>query len=382
MKNLTVSSSPHIAQKSKTTRSIMLDVLIALAPAFVMAVLYFGYHVLINAIVCMGSCFGFELLFSCILKKDFSKQAVKTSSCWDCSCLVTGLILALNLPRVIVVDGWDLNAYRSMPSGARAVDYVTFSGDTIILCILASLVAIVLVKLLFGGLGKNFANPAATARVFLFLAFGLAWTNTMGLGSALPASTGATWLSGDKLTNDQSMFLRMFIGNRGSAAVGETCMAALLVGYVYLSIRKNIDFRLPLIIVGSAAILAFLFDGLPRHLNAPKLMNNVFAHVMSGGLVFGSIFMATDYATSPNTFWGTALYGFGIALFTMLIRVFANYPEGMSFAILIMNCATPLIDKFIVPRPFGYTKPVKEKPRKTPDSPLPYTESGKGGAKA
>ncbi|MDE6398090.1 MAG: RnfABCDGE type electron transport complex subunit D, partial [Clostridiales bacterium] len=154
------------------------------------------------------------------------------------------------------------------------------------------------------------------------------------------------------------------------------------VGYAYLSIKKIFDFRLPLIIVGSAAIMAFLFDGLPRHLRAPKLMNNVFAHVMSGGLVFGSIFMATDYATSPNTFWGNALYGFGIALFTMLIRVFGSYPEGMSFAILIMNCATPLIDKFIVPRPFGYTKPVKEKPRKTPDSPLPYTETDKGGAKA
>ncbi|MDE6398173.1 MAG: RnfABCDGE type electron transport complex subunit D, partial [Clostridiales bacterium] len=181
MKNLTVSSSPHIAQKSKTTRSIMLDVLIALAPAFVMAVLYFGYHVLINAIVCMGSCLAFELLFSCILKKDFSKQAVKTSSCWDCSCLVTGLILALNLPRVIVVDGWDLNAYRAMPSGARAVDYVAFSG-AIILCVLASLVAIVLVKLLFGGLGKNFANPAATARVFLFLAFASSFLPTHTLG--------------------------------------------------------------------------------------------------------------------------------------------------------------------------------------------------------
>lgn len=381
MKNLTVSSSPHIAQKSKTTRSIMLDVLIALAPAFVMAVLYFGYHVLLNAIVCMGACLGFELLFSCIFKKDFSRKAVRSSSCWDFSCLVTGLILALNLPRVIVVDGWDLNVYKA--GAAHTVDTVLFSGDTVILCIIASLVAIVLVKLLFGGLGKNFANPAATARIFLFLAFGLTYAQTTGLGSALPASTGATWLSGDKLTNNQNMFLQMFIGNRGAAAAGETCMVAILLGYLYLSIRKVIDFRLPLIIMGSAAVFALLFDGLPRHLTGARLVNNMYAHIMSGGLAFGSVFMATDYATSPNTFWGSALYGVGISLFTMLIRVFANYPEGMSFALLIMNCAVPLIDKFLVPRPFGYSKKIKEKPRKkTADSPLPYNETGKGGAKA
>ncbi|MCI8412832.1 MAG: RnfABCDGE type electron transport complex subunit D [Clostridia bacterium] len=383
MKNLTVTVSPHITQKSKTTRSIMFDVLIALSPALVMAIVYFGYHVLINAIVCMGCCFAFELLYTLILKKDFSRKAVKESSCWDCSSLVTGLILALNLPRVIIVEGWNLNVYRAMPAGARAVDYVAFGGDTIILCLIGSLVAVVLVKMLFGGIGKNFANPAATARIFLFLAFGMTWANTTGLGEMLPASTGATWLSsGTKLTNNQNMFFQMFIGNRGAAAAGETCMIALILGYLYLSIRKVIDFRLPLIIVGSAAVLALLFDGLPRHLTGARLVNNMYAHIMSGGLVFGAIFMATDYATSPNTFWGSALYGFGIALFTMLIRVFANYPEGMSFAILIMNITVPLIDKYIVPRPFGYHKKIKEKPLKTPDSPLPYNEAGKGGAEA
>lgn len=387
MKNLTVSASPHVTQKKKTTRSIMLDVLIALTPALVMSVIYFGYHVAINAAVCMGSCFGFELLYSLIIKKDFSKKAVKSSSCWDCSCLVTGLILALNLPRVIVVNGWNLNVYRTMPDikGARPVDYVSFSGDTVILCIMASLVAIVLVKMLFGGIGKNFANPAATARVFLFLAFGssFVWTNTVGFGELLPASTGATWLSsGAKLTNNQSMFLNMFVGNRGASAVGETCIVALILGYLYLSIRKVIDFRLPLIIVGSAAIMALLFDGLPRHLTGARLVNNMYAHIMSGGLVFGAIFMATDYSTSPNTFWGNVIFGVGIALFTMLIRVFASYPEGMSFGILIMNAVTPLIDKYIVPRPFGYTRKIKENPQKTPDSPLPYNEAGKGGAKA
>ncbi len=384
MKNLTVSSSPHIVQKSKTTRSIMLDVLVALAPALVMSVLLFGYHVLLNVAVCMGSCFGFELLFSLIRKKDFSRKAVKQSSCWDCSCLVTGLILALNLPRVIVVDKWNWNVYRTMPDiqGIRAADYVAFSGDTLVLCVLASLVAIVLVKLLFGGIGKNFANPAATTRVFLFLAFGLTWTNTMGLGSLLSASTGATWLSSlGKPTGGQNFFWQLFIGNRGAAAVGETCMVAILLGYLYLSVKRIIDFRLPLIIIGSAAVFALLFDGLPHHLKGAALLKNMLAHCMSGGLVFGAVFMATDYSTSPNTFWGSAVFGVGIALFTMLIRAFANAAEGMSFAILIMNCVVPLIDKWMVPRPFGYTKAVKEKPKKTADSPLPYNETDKGGAK-
>ncbi len=364
MKNFTVSASPHISQQKRTTRSIMCDVLIALMPVLAMAVIYFGYHVIINAVVCMGSCFAFELLYSLILKKDFSSKAVKTSSCWDCSCLVTGLILALNLPRVIVVKDWNLNVYEKMPdTGARTVDQVLFSGDTVFICIIASLVAIVLVKMLFGGIGKNFANPAATARVFLFLAFlsSFVYTNTTGLGTLLPASTGATWLSGNKLTNNRNMFFNMFIGNRGAAAVGETCMIALILGYLYLSIRKVIDFRIPLVIVGSAAVMAMLFDGLPRGLTGARLINNVFAHVMSGGLVFGAIFMATDYSTSPNTFWGNVIFGVGIALFTMLIRVFGSYPEGMSFAILIMNAVSPLIDKFIVPKPFGYTGKIKAK---------------------
>lgn len=365
MKNLAVSVSPHIAQKSKTTRSIMLDVIIALTPALVMAVVYFGYHVVINAAVCMGSCFAFELLYTLAIKKDFSRKAVKESSCWDCSCLVTGLILALNLPRVIVVKGWDLNVYGAMPDvkGINRADYVLFGGDTVILCIVASLVAIALVKMLFGGIGKNFANPAATARVFLFLAFSSSFvaTNTTGLGSLLSASSGATWLSGNKLTNGENLFLNLLTGNRGAAAVGETCMIALLLGYLYLSIKKIIDFRIPLIIIGSAAVMALLFDGVANGLTGGRLFNNMLAHVMSGGLVFGAVFMATDYSTSPNTFWGSALFAFGIALFTMLIRCFGGYPEGMSFAILVMNVTVPLIDKFIVPRPFGYSKPTKAK---------------------
>ena len=378
MNKLTVSASPH-ASKKRSTRSIMTDVLIALTPAFIAAIVFFGYHVVINAVVCMGSCFAFELLYTLIYKKDFSRKAVKSSSCFDLSCLVTGLILALNMPRVTVVRGWNLNVYSGkVPSGGNAADYVVFSGDTVILCIVASLIAIVLVKMLFGGIGKNFANPAATARVFLLLAFssGMMYGNTVGAGPMLPASTGATWLSGGAHTASGSSLLNMFIGNRGAAAVGETSMIALIIGYVYLCARKVIDFRLPLIIIGSTAVFALLFDGAGHGLKGADLFTNMLAHVMSGGIAFGAVFMATDYSTSPNTFLGSALFGFGIALLTMLIRVFGTYSEGMSFAILVMNITVPLIDKFIVPRPFGYERKPREKKSKQSGK----TESG--GAKA
>ena len=366
MKKFTVSASPH-ASKKRSTRSIMTDVLIALVPAFVAAVVFFGYHVVINAVVCMGSCFAFELLYTLIYKKDFSRKAVKSSSCFDLSCLVTGLILALNMPRVTVVRGWNLNVYSgAVPEGAVAADYVVFGGDTVILCVVASLVAIVLVKMLFGGIGKNFANPAATARVFLLLAFasGMSYTNTVGAGHLLPASTGATWLSSGAHTASGNSLLNMFIGNRGAAAVGETSMIAIILGYVYLCARKVIDFRVPLIIIGCTAVFALLFDGAGHGLKGADLFTNMLAHVMSGGIAFGAVFMATDYSTSPNTFWGSALFGFGIALFAMLIRVFGIYAEGMSFSILVMNITVPLIDKFILPRPFGYVRTREKKAKK------------------
>jgi Na+-translocating ferredoxin:NAD+ oxidoreductase RnfD subunit len=176
----------------------------------------------------------------------------------------------------------------------------------------------------------------------------------------MEASTGATWLSSKSLKSIS--LLDMFLGNVGSAAVGETCVIAILLGYIYLSIRKVIDWRIPLMIIGWSAIFALLFDGaIKSKLSGEELWLNLGAHVLSGGLIFGAVFMATDYATSPNTFIGNCVFCFGIALFTMLIRVFAHFPEGISFAILIMNCLTPLIDKYIVPRPFGFVKKAKKK---------------------
>lgn len=355
MADYVVSASPQITSKGNSTRGIMADVLIALVPSVIAAVFFFGYHVIINVVVCAVSCWGFELLYGMAATKSWNKDGFRNSSVWNLSCFVTAVLLALNLPATL--DVWGMNVVSE--SGR-----VLFSFDTVLVCMLGSLVAIVLVKQLFGGIGRNFANPALTARVFLFLTFAASFAASQTVGLGFQASTGATWLGGDK-TATPSVLYNLFIGNVGSAAVGETCVVAILLGYVYLSVRRTIDFRVPLMIVGWAALFALLLDGLAKqHLTGSALFYNMLAHVMSGGLLFGAVFMATDYATSPNTFAGNCVFAFGIALFTMLIRTFAAYPEGMSFAVLIMNCVTPLIDRFIYPRPFGYVKPKKEKKSK------------------
>lgn len=343
MNNFTLSTSPHIIKKGNSTKTIMLDVLIAMLPAVVCAIIFYGYHVVINIVVCMLACFGIEMLYDLIYSKDFSKEAIKKSSAFDFSCLVTGVLIALNLPTTLNV--WGLNVISG--------NTVVFSFDTVISCVLASAFAIVIIKKLFGGIGKNFINPAMGARVFLFVCFGTAFVS---IPNVFDASTGATWLSSARGEVDGGILLNMLLGLTGSAAVGETCAIAILVGYAYLVIRKVIDFSLPLTIIGSTAVFAFLFDGLVNSITGIQLLYNVIAHVLSGGLLFGAVFMATDYATSPNTTLGRVVYGIGIGLVTVLIRCFAGYPEGMSFAILIMNVFTPVIDKIFIRKPFGYVK--------------------------
>lgn len=343
MNNLTLSISPHIVKKGNSTRAIMLDVLIAMLPTMVCAVIYYGYHIVINIVVCALACFGIELLYDLIYNKDFSKKAVKKSSAFDFSCLVTGVLIALNLPSTLNV--WGLNITNG--------NIVVFSFDTVISCILASAFAIILIKKLFGGIGKNFINPAMGARVFLFLCFGTAF---VAVSNVFDASTSATWLSSSRGEIDGGILLNMFLGITGSSAVGETCAIAIIIGYAYLVARKVIDFSLPLTIIGSTAIFAFIFDGLVNSLTGIQLLYNVLAHILSGGLLFGAVFMATDYATSPNTTIGRIVFGIGIGLITVLIRCFANYPEGMSFAILIMNVFTPIIDKAFMRKPFGYVR--------------------------
>jgi len=345
---LVISSSPHVSANN-TTRKIMLDVIIALLPSIVASTVIFGYMALINCIVCALSCFVFELLYEVI----FNKKKASQTTAKDLSCVVTGIIFALNLPTYISVWGWNI----------KSGDVVVFSFDTILICILGSLFAIAIVKMLFGGIGKNFANPAMAARVFLFLAFSTSFATVFSTDTwGKTITTGATWLTDDSINLNGKVLLDFFIGKRGSAAVGETCIVAILLGYIYLSIKKIIDWRLPLIIVGSLAVFVLLFDGiLDKKLSGAMLIKNTLAHILNGGIIFAAVFMATDYSTSPNTFFGGVIFGIGIALITSLIRVYGSYPEGISFAILIMNIATPLIDKYIVPHPFGYVKPSKNK---------------------
>ncbi len=348
MDNLVVSTSPHITKQGSGTRRIMLDVLIALIPVVVMATILFGYHVLINLVFCGAFCFVLEMLYTMIANNNFSKDGARKSSCWDCSCLVTGAILALNLPATINIWGLNITAGES----------VIISFDTILVCLIGSIVAIVLTKMLFGGIGKNFANPALTARVFLLLCFSANFLASQSIGLIFDASTGATWLSGIGKT-EGDVLLRLFIGNTGAAAVGETSVVALLIGYIYLCVRKVIDWKMPAMIMGFSAIFALVFT-VTQGITGMDILTNTLAHLISGGLLFGAIFMATDYSTTPNTFLGSCIFALGVALFTMLIRFFGSYPEGMSFAILIMNIITPLLDKYIYPKPMGYCKKKKE----------------------
>lgn len=354
----TVSASPHITNPKNSTRRIMIDVLIALAPCLVASTVFYGYHVVINLVTCLAFCFGSELLYCLAASKDFSKDGVKKSSVRDLSFAVTAVILALNLPSVMPVSYWGLNIKD--PSGA-----IVFSFDTVILCALGSIFAIVLAKMLFGGIGRNFANPACTGRIFLFIAFGAggAFNVVDSLFAGELAVTGATWL-GTHNNVTGGMLLDMFLGNTATAAVGETCVVAILCGYVYLSVRRVIDPRVPLIAVASTALFTFLFDVIPSGYVGLGMLYAAVAHVLSGGLMFGAVFMATDYATSPNTFVGNVVFAVGIGLITALIRAFGNFPEGFSFALLIMDLTVPLIDKYIVPKPFGYVKPVKDKNQK------------------
>ena len=355
-----VSASPHITSKN-STRRIMIDVLIALFPCLVCAVVFYGYHVLINLVTCLVFCFASELLYCLIVSGKWNGEGVKSSSVFDLSFAVTAVILTLNLPAVMTVSYWGVNAVNS--AGA-----VVFSFDTVVLCALGSIFAIVLAKMLFGGLGKNFANPACTGRIFLFIAFGAAGAfNLTDSVFGDVATTGATWL-GTRAALDGGMLVDMFLGNTATAAVGGTCVIAILLGYVYLSARKVIDFRYPLITVGAVALFCMLFDVAPSGDKGMAFLYDVIAHVLSGGVLFGAVFMATDYSTSPDTFWGNVVFAVGIGLITSLIRAFGNFPEGMSFAILIMNLTVPLLDKFIVPKPFGYVKPPKKPKKRRKDS--------------
>lgn len=338
MKNLRVSSSPHIVSPANTQR-IMLDVIIALCPAVIAMVLLYGFYPLFLTVLSVATAVFCEWAFNLVTRRP---QSVR-----DLSAVVTGIILALNLPPVVPF-------------------YVPIVGAAF---------AIVIVKMLFGGIGRNFANPAITARIFLMLA----WTGVMtqfvspidlsdganlfayfdqGVSISLPdAITTATPLQNvkDAISSGANpaeglSALDMFLGRIGGSA-GEVSALAVLIGGVYLAVRRVIDVKIPVLYIGSTALFTAIFFA-----DSGYAGEYVWTYLLGGGLMFGAFFMATDYATSPKTPVAVVIYGVGLGLLTVIIRKFGTMNEGVSFAILLMNIVTPLLEK-IRRKPFG--TPVK-----------------------
>ncbi len=308
MNKLIVSSSPHIHSKNETPR-IMLDVIIALLPSVVAGTVIFGLRSLLVVAACVLTAVVSEYIFNLATKKE--------QTIFDMSAVLTGLILALNLRADAPV--WQ--------------------------CIVGSVFAIVIVKCFFGGLGANFANPAATARVFLLICF----SSTIAGGAAPLISANVDLVSGATPLNvlasggELPSLVDMLLGLRGGA-IGETAMIAILLGFVYLVARRVIHFETPLIMIATVFVLSLIVD---------KSATVALYQVMSGGLVFGAVFMATDYVTTPITRTGKMIFAFGCGLITFLIRYFGNYPEGVSFSILFMNILSPYIEGWTRPRAFG-----------------------------
>ena len=303
MNKLIVSSSPHIKTKDDTPR-MMLDVVIALLPAVLAGALIYGIRALLVVFTCVLTCVVSEYVFNLIVNKE---QTV-----FDFSAIITGLILGLSLHANAPV--WQ--------------------------CVIGSVFAIIVVKCLFGGLGCNFANPAATGRVFLLICF----SGTLAGGAnPVDVTAGATPL--EQLANGGNLpsLLDMFLGVRGGS-IGESCMIALILGFVYLVVRKIINFEVPLIMIATVFVLYLIVGG-----DAEAALYQV----LGGGLVFGAVFMATDYVTTPITRVGKMIFAFGCGLITFLVRMYGSYPEGVSFAILFMNILSPYIEGWTKPRALG-----------------------------
>ncbi len=323
---LTISSSPH-AHSPVTTQTIMRDVLIALIPAMLGSIYFFGFRSLLVTLVSAAACVFFEWGF-CKVRKLHCKT-------YDLSAVVTGVLLAFVCP--VTIPYWTI--------------------------ILGDFFAIVLVKMLFGGLGKNIVNPALAGRAFLFSWpvlmsnwVKVGFDNAAGLLSTADAVTAATPMSAmHQGALPEESILDMFLGNIGGC-IGETSALLLIIGFVYLLYRKVITARIPLAYIGTVAILAFLF---PQGNDRIAWMA---AQVFGGGLMLGAIFMATDYVTSPLTKLGQIVYGIGCGVITILIRYFGGYSEGVTYAILCMNACSVLLDK--IGRPVKFGAPKKEAAKK------------------
>lgn len=315
--NFNVSTAPHV-RTNETTTSIMRHVLIALAPALLAGTYFFGFRSLIIAAICVASCVLFEFLYEKLMKRPVTIG--------DLSAAVTGLLLALTLP--VTAPWW--------------------------MCVIGSAVAILLAKQLFGGIGDNFLNPALTARAVLLASWpvrmsGAAFVNPSILGRVDAVSTATPLAYGAKLAEGTSM-LDLFLG-RIPGMIGEVCKIAILLGFVYLLVTHVISWHVPVIIVLSTGLFTWLFSG--GGIETPLIA------MLQGGILFGAVFMATDYSTCPMTAMGQVIFALGIGLLTAVIRCFAGYPEGVTYAILFMNIVTPLLDKYIKPGIYGDMKEKK-----------------------
>ena len=306
--NLILSSSPHIHTRD-SSRRIMLDVIIALLPAAIAGVIIFGAKALGVIAACVITAVVSEALFNVITRK---KQTVG-----DFSAVVTGLLLALNLSTNVAI--WQ--------------------------CVVGTAFAIVVVKCLFGGLGKNFANPAITGRVFMLLAFSTVAGGAKPAVVELVSSATPLELLAQGSENAPSL-MELFLGLHGGA-IGETCCLALLIGFAWLLFRRVIKWHVPVIFIGTVFVLYLVFTG---------SFQMALAEILAGGLFIGAIFMATDYVTSPITLKGKMVFALGCGLVTFIIRYFCAYPEGVSFSILAMNILTPYIEKFTGNTPLGGSK--------------------------
>ena len=309
---LSVSSSPH-RHSGENTAFIMQDVLIALVPAALMSIVYFGWRSALLIGLCTGTCVLTEYICRRIMKR---KQTIG-----DFSAAVTGVLLAFNLPPT-------LNP---------------------VFAVLGSVFAIAVVKQMFGGIGMNFVNPALAARIFLLISFPShmsKWTlpffymSGNDSSDVVSTATPLAQMASGKL---ETSTLDLFIGLHGGC-IGETCTLALLLGGMYLLLRRVITPHIPLAFIGTVALIALIAG------------QNPIEHVLSGGVMLGAIFMATDYSTSPVSLKGRIFYGVGCGLLTVVIRRFGGYPEGVTFAILIMNCCAWFIDQLTQPRRFGVTR--------------------------
>ena len=326
-KKLTVSASPHMRSK-ETTTGIMLDVIIALIPALIMCVVYFGLRALVLTGVCVVSCVAFEYISRVVMKRD--------NTIGDLSAVVTGLILAFNLPATLPF--W--------------------------MAVIGSLIAIVVVKQMFGGIGQNFVNPAMTARIILMTSFPTAmakwvvpFTDTWSadaVTSATPMATLATLKPLDVSAAADALpsLTDMLIGKHGGS-MGEVCSIALIIGGLYLIARKVISPIIPFTFIGTVAVFMFL--------TGKGNMDFVAYELLGGGLMLGAFFMATDYSTSPINKKGKIIFGIGCGLITSVIRIFGSLPEGVSFSIILMNILVPHIENMTTPKPFGAVKEKKAK---------------------